>query len=165
MSEHKATISWKCTSPDFLGGKYSREHTWKFDGGLTMPASPSPSVVPVPYSNPAHVDPEEAFVAAISSCHMLTFLFLAYQQGFRVDSYRDEAVGVMTKNQKGVPWVSSVMLHPQIAYSGDKLPTPIDEDHLHHLAHEQCFIANSIKTEVIVRGVKHETSSVANTPL
>jgi organic hydroperoxide reductase OsmC/OhrA len=157
MSEHKATISWICTSPDFLGGKYSREHTWTFDGGLTVPASPSPSVVPVPYSNPAHVDPEEAFVAAISSCHMLIFLFLAYQQGFCVDSYRDEAVGVMTENQKGAAWVSSVVLHPKIAYSGDKLPTPADEARLHHLAHEQCFIANSIKTEVTVGGAKHDT--------
>jgi organic hydroperoxide reductase OsmC/OhrA len=155
MSEHKATITWKCLGPDFLAGKYSREHTWTFNGGLTVPASPSPSVVPVPWSNPANVDPEEAFVAAISSCHMLTFLFLASQQGFCVDSYRDEAVGVMTKNQQGVPWVSSVMLHPQIAYSGDKLPLPADEARLHHLAHEQCFIANSIKTEVTVAGAKH----------
>jgi organic hydroperoxide reductase OsmC/OhrA len=155
MSEHKAIISWKCTSLDFLVGKYSREHTWTFDGGLTVPASPSPSVVPVPYSNPAHVDPEEAFVAAISSCHMLTFLYLACQQGFRVGSYRDEAVGVMTKNQKGVPWVSSVVLHPQIAYGGNKLPTQAEVACLHQMAHEQCFIANSIKTEVIVRGVEH----------
>ena len=157
MSEHKATISWKCTSPNFLGGRYSREHTWTFDGGLTVPASPSPSVVPVPYSNPAYIDPEEAFVAAISSCHMLTFLYLAFRQGFCVESYRDEAVGVMTKNEKGVPWVSSVMLHPQIVFGGDKLPTPNDEDHLHHLAHEQCFIANSIKTEVTVKGVGYES--------
>ncbi|MGA2244201.1 MAG: OsmC family protein [Verrucomicrobiota bacterium] len=152
MSEHKATVSWKCTSPDFLIGKYSREHTWTFDGGLTVPASPSPSVVPAPYSNPAHVDPEEAFVAAISSCHMLTYLYLAYQECFRVDSYHDEAVGVMTKNERGVPWVSSVTLYPQIAYSGDKLPTPEDEERLHHMAHEQCFIANSIRTQVIVKG-------------
>ena len=165
MSEHKATIRWKRTGLDFLSGKYSREHTWTFDGGVTIPASPSPSVVPVPYSNPAHVDPEEAFVAAVSSCHMLTYLYLAYQQGFQVDSYQDEAVGVMTKNQKGMPWVSSISLHPQIAYGGEKHPTPTDEDCLHHMAHEQCFIANSIKTEVIVRGVKHETSSVANTAL
>jgi organic hydroperoxide reductase OsmC/OhrA len=150
MSEHKATISWKRTGPDFLKGKYSREHTWMFDGGLTVPASPSPSVVPIPYSNPAHVDPEEAFVASISSCHMLTYLYLAGRQGFQVDSYRDEAVGRMTKNEKGVPWVSSVTLHPQIAYSGDKPPAPADEEHLHHQAHEQCFIANSIKTEVKV---------------
>jgi organic hydroperoxide reductase OsmC/OhrA len=109
----------------------------------------------VPYSNPGNVDPEEAFVAAISSCHMLTFLFLACQQGFRVVSYRDEAVGVMKKNQGGVSWVSSVMLHPQIAYGGDKLPLPADEARLHRLAHAQCFIANSIKTEVTVAGAKH----------
>src|SRR5215510_3850691 len=98
MSEHRATISWKRSSLDFLKGKYSREHTWTFDGGLTVPASPSPSVVPAPYSNPANVDPEEAYVAAISSCHMLTYLFLAYQGGFQVDSYYDQAVGHMTKN-------------------------------------------------------------------
>jgi organic hydroperoxide reductase OsmC/OhrA len=152
MSEHKAIISWNSTGPDFLLGKYSREHTWNFDGGATVPASPSPAVVPVPYSNPAHVDPEEAFVASVSSCHMLTYLYLAYQQGFQVDSYHDEAVGVMTKNEKGVPWVSSITLHPKIVYSGDKLPISADEEHLHHAAHEQCFIANSIKTEVIVRG-------------
>ena len=155
MSEHKATISWKRTSPDFLKGKYSREHHWTFDGGLTIPASPSPSVVPVPYSNPAHVDPEEAYVASISSCHMLTFLFIASRQGFQVDSYEDEAVGAMAKNEKGAAWVSSVTLNPKIVYSGEKLPTPTDEDQLHHLAHEQCFIANSVKTEVTVRGIKH----------
>src|SRR5215475_4395993 len=126
MSEHKAIIRWKNSGPDFLKGKYSREHTWTFDGGVTINASASPSVVPAPYSNPAHVDPEEAFVAAISSCHMLTYLYLSSQQGFRVDSYHDEAVGVMTKNERGVPWVSAVTLHPQIAYSGDKLPTPAD---------------------------------------
>src|SRR5262245_61128212 len=108
MAEYKATISWKRTSTDFLKGKYSREHTWSFDGGLVLPASPSPSVVPQPYSNPAHIDPEEAFVASLSSCHMLTFLYLASRQGFQVDSYDDAAVGLMTKSEKGVPWVSSV---------------------------------------------------------
>lgn len=151
MSEYKATIKWQRTSPDFLKGKYSREHTWTFDGGVSVPASSSPSVVPVPYSNPAHVDPEEAFVASISSCHMLTFLYLAAKQGFQIDRYEDEAVGVMAKNEQGVPWVSRVTLNPEIVYSGDKLPTAADEKHLHHLAHEQCFIANSIKTEVEVR--------------
>jgi organic hydroperoxide reductase OsmC/OhrA len=150
MSEYKATIKWQRTSPDFLKGKYSREHTWTFDGGFIVPASPSPSVVPVPYSNPVHVDPEEAFVAAISSCHMLTFLYLASQQGFQIDSYEDESVGVMTKNEKGVPWVSLVTFNPKIIFSGDKLPVSVDEKHLHHLSHEQCFIANSIKTEVVV---------------
>jgi organic hydroperoxide reductase OsmC/OhrA len=156
MSEHKAIVSWKCTSPDFLTGKYSREHIWKFDGGVTVLASPSPSVVPAPYSNPAHVDPEEAFVAAISSCHMLTYLYLACQQGFQVDSYRDEAVGVMSKNESGVSWIGSVALQPQIVYGGNKLPTLADEKRLHHMAHEQCFIANSIKTEVTVRETKHD---------
>jgi organic hydroperoxide reductase OsmC/OhrA len=150
MSEHKATIRWKRTSPNFLKGKYSREHSWSFDGGLTVPASPAPSGVPAPYSNPANIDPEEAFVAAASSCHMLTFLYLAYKQGFQVDSYDDEAIGVMTKNEKGIPWVSSIILYPKIIYSGEKLPTPTDEEQLHHLAHEQCIIANSIKTEVTV---------------
>jgi organic hydroperoxide reductase OsmC/OhrA len=150
MSEHKARITWKRTSPDFLTGKYSREHTWTFDGGLTVPASPSPSVVPTPFSNPANVDPEEAFVAAISSCHMLTFLYLAGKAGFQVDSYDDEAVGVMTKNERGVPWINAVTLHPKVVYSGTKLPTPADKERLHHLSHEQCFIANSIKTEVHV---------------
>ena len=153
MSEHKATINWKRTNPDFLKGRYSREHTWTFDGGVTMPASPSPSAVPAPWSNPTLVDPEEAFVASISSCHMLTYLYLASRQGFQVDSYNDEAVGMMTKNEKGIPWVSSVTLHPKIVYSGEKLPTPADEEKLHHDAHEQCFIANSVKTEITVKRV------------
>jgi len=157
MSEHKATINWTRSSSDFLKGEYSREHTWTFDGGVIVPASPSPSVVPAPYSHSAHVDPEEAFVAAVSSCHMLTYLFLAYQQSIQVDSYHDEAVGVMTKNERSVPWVSLVTLHPKIAYSGEKLPTPADERRLHHMAHEQCYIANSIKTEVRVGGTKHDT--------
>jgi organic hydroperoxide reductase OsmC/OhrA len=152
MSEHKATIAWTRKDPDFLKGKYSREHTWTFDGGLTVPASPSPSVVPAPWSNPANVDPEEAFVASISSCHMLTFLFVAYRQGYQVDNYTDEAVGTMTKNEKGIPWMSLVVLHPAIAYGGPKQPTPAEEQQLHHLAHEQCYIANSVKTEIQVAG-------------
>ena len=151
MSEHKATITWARRGPDFLLWQYSREHTWTFDGGVTVPASPSPSLVPAPYSNPDSVDPEEAFVAAISSCHMLTFLFLASRRGFQVESYSDEAVGVMTKNEKGVTWVSSVTLRPKIAYGGPRLPVPADVDRLHHEAHEQCFIANSVRTEIVIR--------------
>jgi organic hydroperoxide reductase OsmC/OhrA len=151
MSENKATIKWQRTSPEFLKGKYSREHTWTFDGGVIVPASSSPSIVPVPFSNPAHVDPEEAFVVSISSCHMLTFLYLASKQGFQVDSYEDEAIGVMAKNENGVPWVSLVTLNPKIVYGGDKSPSPVEEKQLHHLAHAQCFIANSIKTEVVVQ--------------
>jgi organic hydroperoxide reductase OsmC/OhrA len=153
MSLYKATIKWQRTSPDFLKGRYSREHTWTFDGGVVVPASPSPAIVPAPWSNPAHVDPEEAFVASISSCHMLTFLFLAGRQGFQIDSYEDEAVGTLAKNEKGVPWISLVTLHPKIVFSGEKLPGPDDKTKLHHLAHEQCFIANSIKSEIAVNPV------------
>ena len=155
MSEHIATITWKRTSPDFLKGRYSREHTWTFDGGVIVPASPAPSVVPAPWSNPAFVDPEEAFVASLSSCHMLTFVHLASRQGFQVDSYVDEAVGHLMKDDKGVPWISSVTLNPKVGYSGGKRPTPADEARLHHLAHERCFIANSVKTEVQVAATDH----------
>ena len=151
--QHTALIKWHCTSPDFLQGRYSREHTWTFDGGLTVAASPAPSVVPAPWSNPAHVDPEEAFVASLASCHMLTFLWVAGRDGFQAGSYEDNAVGEMTKNEQGVPWVSKVTLRPRIAWSGAKLPTPEDLDHLHHLAHKQCFIANSVKTEIVVEQV------------
>jgi len=150
MSEYKATIKWQRTGPDFLKGRYSREHVWTFDGGVTVPASASPHVVPAPWSNPACVDPEEAFVAAISSCHMLTFLWLASKQGFQIDSYEDEAVGVMANDEKGVPWVRLVTLNPKIVFSRDKLPAPADQTQLHHLAHQQCYIANSVKTEIAV---------------
>jgi organic hydroperoxide reductase OsmC/OhrA len=157
MSEHRATISWTRQGPDFLRGQYSREHTWTFDGGVRVAASPSPSEVPAPWSNAANVDPEEAYVAAISSCHMLTFLYVAYQQGFLVESYHDEAVGVMTRGDTGTRWVSLVTLHPRIVYGGDKQPTVADEERLHHAAHEQCFIANSIRTEVTVAGLAATT--------
>ena len=151
MSEHRATIRWQQTGPDFLKGQYSRAHTWQFDGGVTVPASASPSVVPTPWSDPANVDPEEAFVASVASCHMLTFVYLAGKEGFVVESYEDSAVGTMSKNEKGVPWVSSVTLNPRIVCGAGKQPSPADVARLHHLAHEQCFIANSIKTDVRVK--------------
>ncbi|HVY70404.1 MAG TPA: OsmC family protein [Verrucomicrobiae bacterium] len=150
MGQYKATISWQRKDADFVKGKYSREHTWAFDGGVTVPASSSPHVVPTPWSNPANVDPEEAFVAAISSCHMLTYLYLAGKEGFLVESYRDEATGVMTKNEHGAQWMSEVTLHPCIIYGGAKQPTPADVERLHHESHEQCYIANSVKTRVTV---------------
>jgi organic hydroperoxide reductase OsmC/OhrA len=151
MSEHKAIVRWRHTQGDFLRGRYSREHTWSFDGGLTIPASPSPGVVPVPLSNPASVDPEEAFVAAISSCHMLSFLYLACRGGFAVLSYEDDAVGTMRKNERGVPWVSSVQLRPSVVYAAGNAPTSAEEDRLHYSAHEECFIANSVRTEITVQ--------------
>jgi len=159
MSEHRATVRWKLAAdPEaFLKGRYSREHTWTFDGGLTVPASPAPGVVPAPWSNPSSVDPEEAYVAAISSCHMLTFLYVAMREGFVVLSYEDDAVGVMRKNERGAFWVSAVTLDPRIVHGGDKQPTAADLDRLHHLAHEQCFIANSVKTEITVAGLPAAT--------
>ncbi|MDB6092567.1 MAG: peroxiredoxin [Verrucomicrobia bacterium] len=150
MSEYSALIEWNVSGPDFRRGQYSREHTWTFDGGVIVPASPSPHIVPTPWSNPANVDPEEAFVAAIASCHMLTWLFLAAKQGFDVRSYRDDARGIMAKGDNGVPWVSAVTLSPQIQY-GAKAPSATELEQLHHQAHEQCFIANSVKTIITVR--------------
>jgi len=152
MAEHVATILWKnnATPADFAKLKFSREHTWMFDGGVTVAASASPSVVPAPWSIAAGVDPEEAFVASISSCHMLTFVFLAAKRGFALASYRDAAVGIMTKGANNVPWVSKVTLRPELEWTGDKRPTPAELDELHHLAHEQCFISNSVKTEIVV---------------
>ena len=153
MAQHKATIAWTCTATpeDFSKGKYSREHTWTFDGGLTVPGSASPSVVPAPWSSPAAIDPEEAYVAAISSCHMLTFVYLAQKAGFVVDAYEDHAVGTVTKSARGAtPWVSQVTLTPRIAWGGAKQPTDAEAAHLHHEAHEQCFIAQSVKTEITV---------------
>jgi organic hydroperoxide reductase OsmC/OhrA len=149
---HVATVSWRNGGPDFPRGKYSREHTWTFDGGIVVAASPSPAVVPSPWSNPACVDPEEAFVASVASCHMLTFLWLASKAGYTIDGYEDHAAGVMTKNEQKTPWVSRITLNPRIEWSGERQPDSRQIAQLHHEAHQQCFIANSIKTEVVVTG-------------
>ena len=149
--EYKATVSWARGSGEaFTDGKFSRAHRWSFDGGVTVPASSSPLSVKVPLSRPDAVDPEEALVAALSSCHMLTLLYLAYRQGFAVDAYDDDAVGVMTKNERGKLFVSRVALRPRIAFSGDKQPSADELAQLHHHAHEECYIANSVLTEVVV---------------
>ena len=146
MSEHRATIRWQ-QSGDFAKGRFSREHTWTFDGGVTVPASAAPTSVPPPLSNPANVDPEEAFVASISSCHMLFFLSFAAKRGHVVESYRDEAVGVMGKNAEGRLAITLVTLRPHVQFSGDE-PVAEDVAALHHAAHEACFIATSVKTEI-----------------
>ncbi len=151
MSEHKAWISWSLRpGDDFLAGKYSREHTWKFDGGLVIPASPALVNVPLPWSNAGNVDPEEAYVASISSCHMLTFIWLASKAGYLAESYEDEAVGTMSRNEQGRLWVSEVVLSIRVAYAATHTASAEIEDRLHHEAHEQCFIANSIRTAVKV---------------
>jgi organic hydroperoxide reductase OsmC/OhrA len=151
--EYRATVAWKRESgAKFTDQRYSRGHTWSFDGGITLPASSSPLSVKLPYSVAEAVDPEEAFVASLSSCHMLTFLYVAAKQGYVVDAYEDQAVGEMTKNERGKMWVSKVTLHPAIVFGGDKRPTPEQLDHLHHLAHDECYIANSVKSDVVVQG-------------
>ena len=150
--EYRASLKWTRGDAKFTDQRYSRGHSWSFDGGITVPASSSPLSVRLPYSVAEAVDPEEAFVAAVSSCHLLTFLYVAAKQGYVVDSYADQAVGEMTKNERGKLWVSKVTLSPAIAFTGEKRPTQEQFDELHHLSHEECFIANSVKSEVIVRG-------------
>ena len=151
--EYTATIRWTRDGASFPDNRYSRGHTWTFDGGVTVPASSSPLVVPPPLSPENAVDPEEAFVAALSSCHMLTFLAIAAKKRFTVDAYEDHALGVMTKNQNGKLFVSKVTLDPRIEFSGDKVPSPEQIAELHHLAHKECFIANSVLTDVVVAGI------------
>lgn len=153
MSEHQARIHWS-RGPDetFIDSRYSRAHVWEFDGGVSVPASSAVSAVPLPYSKAENVDPEEAFVAAISSCHMLTFLYLAAKAGLVVDSYADRAVGTMGRNAKGRTAVVSTRLSPEIVFSGARAPTDADVQRLHHAAHEECFIANSVTTEIAVAG-------------
>jgi organic hydroperoxide reductase OsmC/OhrA len=149
--EYKSRVTWKRGADElFTDNKYSRGHQWSFDGGVTVPGSSSPHSVRLPYSRADAVDPEEALVAALSSCHMLTFLYIAAKAGYVVDSYDDDAVGVMTKNDRGKLFVSKVALRPRIAFSGAKQPNATELDALHHHAHEECFIANSVLTEVVI---------------
>lgn len=147
MSEYTATIYWQRLGAVFTDQKYSRAHEWRFDGGVTVPGSSSPHVVRVPYSDPSAVDPEEAFVASLSSCHMLFFLSLAAKQGFVVDSYEDAAVGVMAKNEAGKMAMTVVTLRPKVVFAG-RQPSAQELHALHHRSHEECFIASSVKTDV-----------------
>ena len=149
MAEHTAEIRWERGEQSFLDNRYSRAHRWVFDGGLEVPASSSPHVVPLPWSDASAVDPEEAFVASLSRCHMLWFLSLAAKRGFQVDRYVDQAMGVMSKNAEGRLAVTRVTLRPEVVFSGDRIPTEDELHVLHHAAHDACFIANSVKTEVL----------------
>ncbi|HET9483972.1 MAG TPA: OsmC family protein [Xanthomonadales bacterium] len=148
MSDYTANITWTRGDAVFVDQRYSRAHTWRFDGGVEVAASASPLVVPAPMSAAAAVDPEEAFVAALSSCHMLWFLSLAAKRGYRVDAYDDAAVGVMARNAEGRLAMTVVTLRPSVAFSGDVRPTPADVMRLHHDAHAECFIASSVRTDV-----------------
>lgn len=148
MATYTATTRWDRRDAVFTDNRYSRAHAWSFDGGVTVPASASPHVVPLPFSDAHAVDPEEAFVAAISSCHLLWFLSIARKHGYLVDSYEDEAVGIMTKNAAGKLFVSTVTLRPRIVFGGARQPGAEALDRLHHEAHGECFIANSVRSEV-----------------
>jgi organic hydroperoxide reductase OsmC/OhrA len=150
MHSHCARVTWERGDEPFVDNRYSRRHRLRFDGGAEVPGSSSPDVVPVPMSDPAAVDPEEAFVASIASCHMLWFLSLAAAKRFCVDRYDDEASGVMEKNADGRLAITRVTLRSAVVCSGDRMPTAAEIAHLHHRAHEQCFIANSVRTEIVV---------------
>jgi organic hydroperoxide reductase OsmC/OhrA len=149
MTTYTATIRWNRSGATYTDGRYSRAHEWAFDGGTVVPASSSPHVVPVPMSDPRGVDPEEAFVASLSSCHMLFFLDFARRAGFVIDSYVDETEGVMEEGADGRMWMSRVTLRPRLEWSG-KRPDEAAVAELHHKAHDACFIANSVKTHVRV---------------
>jgi organic hydroperoxide reductase OsmC/OhrA len=160
MSSHQAEITWHRQHGErFVDSKYTRAHLWKFDGGVSVPASSAVSSVPLPYSKPENVDPEEAFVAAISSCHMLTFLYLAAKSGLVVDSYEDLAVGVTESDSRGRKSVTTVKLAPKVSFSGSVQPSDSLVERLHHEAHDECYIANSVRSEITVAGAwKYQTN-------
>lgn len=148
MSEYSAEVLWLRGKQDFLNNRYSRKHLLRFDGGLEIAGSSSPHVVPTPMSDTSAIDPEEAFISSLASCHMLWFLSIAAKQKFCVDRYFDTATGIMEKNENGKLFISKVTLKPAVHFSGAKIPTQQEIDHMHHEAHMECFIANSVKTEI-----------------
>jgi organic hydroperoxide reductase OsmC/OhrA len=153
MANYEAQIVWQRQSNEaFIDLRYSRAHSWKFDGGVVVPASSAVHSVPLPFSKPENVDPEEALVAAISSCHMLTFLYVAAKARFIVDAYQDRAVGTMAKDSRGRQAITTVVLAPQVIFSGARAPSEDAVKQLHHEAHEQCYVANSVRTEITVAG-------------
>ena len=151
MSTYTSKITWKSDSPEtFTKNRYTRGHEWSFDGDVTVPASSSPHSVKLPFSVEAAVDPEEALVASASSCHMLSFLWVASKAGFNVESYEDNAVGEMATTDDEKPWISVITLDPQIVWIGDE-PSAEKLAEMHHEAHEVCYIANSIRSEVVLK--------------
>ena len=150
MQTFSAKVTWERAGAAFADHRYSRAHAWHFDGGLEVPASSSPLSVPVPMSDPAALDPEEALVASVSSCHMLFFLSFAAKGGFVVDQYRDAAEGIMDKNAAGKMAMVRFILRPAVAFGGERAPTAAERGALHHAAHEHCYIANSLLADVII---------------
>jgi organic hydroperoxide reductase OsmC/OhrA len=153
MTSYTAQTLWLRGEQNFLDNRYSRKHVLRFDGGTEVAGSSSPHVVKLPYSDATAVDPEEIFVSSLSSCHMLWFLSIAVERKFRVDRYFDAALGIMEKNANGKLFVSVVTLRPDVQFSGEHLPTRADVDAMHHAAHADCFIANSVKTRVVCEPV------------
>jgi organic hydroperoxide reductase OsmC/OhrA len=149
MAIHTATIEWHRKGANFLDRKFSRAHDWHFDGGLTVRGSAAPGVLRPPLADPTAVDPEEALVAALSSCHMLFFLAFAAKDGFVVDSYVDRAEGLLERSAEGKTSITQIILRPDIAYEGEA-PSAEKEAEMHHMAHDHCYIANSIKADVTV---------------
>jgi len=148
MMAYTAEVLWSRSGEKFVDGRYSRKHVLRFDGGNEVEGSSSPHVVPLPYSDPKAIDPEEAFVSPLSSCHMLWFLSIAAKHGFVVDRYHDISESVMEEDSNGKLMMSVVTLRPEVIFSGEKQPTANELEQLHHKAHDECFIANSVKTEV-----------------
>lgn len=148
MSEYTARITWQRQGQPFVDRRYSRRHAWTFDGGAVVPGSSSPHSVRVPMSDPAAVDPEEAFIAALSSCHMLWFLDLAAQAGWVVDQYDDDAIGVMARNAQGKLAITRVSLRPRVRFAGERRPDSAEHERLHHAAHDACYIASSVTAEL-----------------
>lgn len=154
MTRHVARIAWEHDGPPdvaaFRRGRYSRAHSWQFDGGLSVSASSSPDVIPVPWSTPEAIDPEEAFVAAIASCHMMSFLYCAGRAGYALASYTDEAVGTLGRTAEGRRWIERVVLQPRIVWADGHEPSAAEVAALHDAAHAECFIANSVATAITV---------------
>jgi organic hydroperoxide reductase OsmC/OhrA len=148
VSQYGAAISWDRGDAPFVDKRYSRAHLWRFDGGSVIRASSSPESVPLPYSDPSAVDPEEAFVAALASCHMLWFLAIAAKNGFCVQLYRDDAVGLMARNAQGKLCITSVRLRPHAVFTRSKVPSPVRLREMHEEAHQECYLANSVTTLV-----------------
>lgn len=143
-------MTWRRDGGDFAKGRYSRDHVWSFEGGIEVPASASAKIVPKGFADENAVDAEQAFVASLSACHMLTFVDIARRAGFVVDAYDDTAEGEMERLEAGRWWIARVTLRPQVIFSGEPQPAPGDLDELHRKAHAACFIANSVRTEISV---------------
>ena len=153
MSEYSADIIWHRSAGEaFVDSRYSRAHEWRFDGGIVVPASSAVASVPLPYSKSENVDPEEALVAAASSCHMLSFLYVAARSRFVVDAYTDHALGTMSADEGGRKSITRIVLHPKVRFSGPRAPDAAGVERMHHEAHEQCYIANSLRSEITVAG-------------